>query len=186
MAAVSTASGTGLRILLVRGQRVLLDADLAKLYGVTTARLNEQVRRNAVRFPADFMFRLDKEEFAVGGTRKLPLAFTEHGAIMAAAVLNTARAIQTSVYVVRAFVQMRDALANRSDLAKKLNELEKRTELVSSRHDALAAETRSQLKQIIDAIRRLMEPPPSSGARSALSANPRSKLRASAPRSRPR
>jgi hypothetical protein len=168
-----TALSTGLRILLVRGQRVLLDADLAKLYGVTTARLNEQVRRNAVRFPADFMFRLDKQEFVVlmsqiatskggrGGTRKLPLAFTEHGAIMAAAVLNTARAIQTSVYVVRAFVQMRDALAGHNDLAKKLAELEKRTELVSSRHDALAAETRSQLKQIIDAIRRLMEPPPS-------------------------
>jgi hypothetical protein len=97
------------RIILLRGQKVLLDADLARLYGVTTARLNEQVRRNVVRFPGDFMFQVSNQEFiglmsqfatsnrGRGGTRKRPLAFTEHGAIMAAAVLNTVRAIETSV-----------------------------------------------------------------------------------------
>ena len=112
------------RILLVRGHKVLLDADLAALYEVSTKRFNEQVRRNAARFPEDFMFRLSAEEwdslrsqFATlktgrGQHRKyLPLAFTEHGAIMAATILNGPRATEVSVYVVRAFVRLRELLA---------------------------------------------------------------------------
>jgi hypothetical protein len=112
-------------ILLARGQRVILDVDLAALYGVTTTRLNEQIKRNQDRFPGDFAFRLTKEEFTIlisqfatssskhGGRRKLPLVFTEHGAIMAANVLNSKRAVQASVPVVRAFVRLRQMLASK-------------------------------------------------------------------------
>jgi len=140
---------------------------------VSTARLNEQIKRNITRFPADFVFRLSNQEFMSlisqiatsksgppgrGGTRKLPLAFTEHGAIMAASVLNTARAIETSVFIVRAFVRMRDTLAGHKVLARKLEELEKRTEALSSSHAALASETRAQLGQVVDALRKLMAP----------------------------
>ena len=113
------------RILLIRGHKVLLDADLAVLYGVSTKRFNEQVRRNSARFPEDFMFRLSAEEWAVlrsqlatlergrGRHRKyLPFVFTEHGAIMAATILNSSRATQVSVYVVRAFVHLREFLAS--------------------------------------------------------------------------
>jgi outer membrane murein-binding lipoprotein Lpp len=158
------------RITVLRGHKVLIDADLADLYGTTTRRLNEQIRRNVARFPPDFMFQLSHQEFAVlmsqiatskagrGGTRKRPLAFTEHGAIMAAAVLNTARAIEASVFIVRAFVQMRDVLAGHSELARKVDDLERRTQALSSRQDSLAAETRAQLKQVIEAIRALMTP----------------------------
>ncbi len=113
-------------ILLLRGQRIILDAELAALYGITTKRLNEQVKRNAARFPADFMFRLSRAEteamnrsrFATGSQKHRnpkfpPHAFTEHGAIMAAAVLSSSRAVQLSVYVVRAFVHLRELLASR-------------------------------------------------------------------------
>lgn len=123
----------------MRGQKVMLDADLAALYGVSTKRFNEQVRRNAARFPEDFMFRLSavewnslRSQFATlkpgrGQHRKyLPLAFTEHGAIMAAMVLNSARATEVSVYVVRAFVRLRDTLAAHKDLAARLQILEKK------------------------------------------------------------
>jgi hypothetical protein len=96
-----------------------------------------------------------------GGTRKLPTAFTEHGAIMAASVLNTRRAVETSVYIVRAFVRMRDALAGHKELSRKLDELERRTQILSTKHDALAEETRSQLGQIVQALRQLMSPAPS-------------------------
>lgn len=109
-------------IYLIRGETVILDADLARLYGVTTTRLNQQVRRNIERFPEDFMFQLNEEEFqglmlqiatskkGRGGRRKLPLVFTEHGAIMAANVLNSRRAVQASVEVVRAFVHLRQMI----------------------------------------------------------------------------
>jgi hypothetical protein len=156
------------RIVLLRGQKVLLDSDLAALYDVQTRRLNEQVRRNPGRFPADFIFEVTQDEFANlkshfatsswGGRRKLPLAFTEHGAIMAATVLNSQRAAQVSVYVVRAFVQLREVLASHRDLAQKLEELERTTEILSSRHDSFAQNTRVQLKQVFDALRELMEP----------------------------
>ena len=127
------------QIYIVRGQRVMLDADLANLYGVATSRLNEQVKRNRERFPPDFLFRLTREEFQVlisqlatskgrGGRRKLPLVFTEHGAIMAASVLNSERAIEMSVHVVRAFIKLRDTLAGHKKLARKLEELEQRVD----------------------------------------------------------
>lgn len=147
-------------ILLIRGRRVMMDYDLAALYGVTTARLNEQVRRNAERFPEDFMFQLGKQEFAAlmsqiaisnvgrGGRRKLPYAFTEHGAIMAASILRSPRAIEVSVYVVRAFVRLRELLASNKELAKKLDELERKF----SSHDRT-------IVQLVNAIRDLMAPP---------------------------
>jgi ORF6N domain len=133
------------RILTIRGQKVIIDADLAELYGVETRRLNEQVRRNQDRFPADFIFALTVEEFtdlksqfatsSWGGRRKLPLAFTEHGAIMTATVLSSPRAVEMSVYVVRAFVQLREVLATHKDLAAKLATLERQIQGLSLRHD---------------------------------------------------
>jgi hypothetical protein len=149
-------------ILVLRGQRVLLDADLADLYGVTTRRLNEQVRRNRGRFPNDFLFELTAEEFgnlkshfatsSWGGRRKLPLAFSEHGAIMTATILNSPRAIEMSVYIVRAFVQLRELLSSNKELAKRLDQLEARIEKKLATHDeAIAA--------MLSAIRELMHPP---------------------------
>jgi hypothetical protein len=150
------------RIVTLRGERVLLDADLAALYGVETRRLNEQVRRNRRRFPADFVFRMTREElenlmsqFATsrwGGRRKLPYAFTEHGAIQAATILSTRRAVEVSVYVVRAFVQLRGVLTANRELAKRLVELEARIERKIDTHDRVIAD-------ILDAIRQLMSPP---------------------------
>ena len=151
-------------ILVLRGQRVILDSDLAEIYGVTTGRLNEAVKRNAERFPEDFMFRLSAAEHAVllsqfaistparAGRRKLPWAFTEHGAIQAANVLNSPRAIAMGVYVVRAFVKLRELLASNKELARRLDELEARIEKKLATHDdAIAA--------ILSAIRQLMNPP---------------------------
>jgi len=150
------------RIVTLRGERVLLDADLAALYGVETRRLNEQVRRNRRRFPPDFVFRMTREElenlmsqFATsrwGGRRKLPYAFTEHGAIQAATILSTRRAVEVSVYVVRAFVQLRGVLTANRELAKRLDELEARIERKIDTHDRVIAD-------ILDAIRQLMSPP---------------------------
>lgn len=147
------------RILIIRGQRVILDADLARLYGVTTRRLKEQVRRNTHRFPADFVFELDAGEKAevVANCDHLknlkfspsqPLAFTEHGAIMAATVLNSDQAVKVSVYVVRAFVKVRELLASHQQLAGKLDELERKLQ----KHDG-------QILALIDAIRQLMAEP---------------------------
>jgi hypothetical protein len=156
-------------IVLLRGQKVLLDADLAALYGVETRRLNEQVRRNRDRFPEDFIFEVTDEELANlmsqfatsswGGRRKRPRAFTEHGAIMAATVLKSPRAVEMSVYVVRAFVRLREVLASNKELAKRLDDLEQTTEALSMQHDSFARNTRAQLKQVFDAIRELMTPP---------------------------
>lgn len=150
------------RIITLRSGRVLLDADLAALYGVETRRLNEQVHRNRRRFPPDFVFRLSREElenlmsqFATsrwGGRRKLPFAFAEHGAIQAATILNTRRAVEVSVYVVRAFIQLRGVLTANRELAGRLDELEARIERKLSTHDRVIAE-------ILDAIRKLMTPP---------------------------
>ena len=151
---------------------MLLDTDLAALYGVTTKRFNEQVRRNKARFPLDFMFQLAQQEWdalrsqfatlktARGQHRKyLPHAFTEHGAIMAATILNSPRATEVSVYVVRAFVRQREMLAAHKGLAAKLEELEQKTEALALRHDTLAANTRAQSRQVFEAIRELMSPP---------------------------
>jgi len=152
-------------IVVLRGRKVLLDAELAALYGVTTKRLNEQVRRNRDRFPTDFMFELTAQEAAVlrsqfatlksgrGQHRKyLPYAFTEHGAIMAASVLNSPCALEMSVYVVRAFVQLREILASNHELAKRLDQLEAGIqEKLTAHDDAIAA--------ILSAVRELMNPP---------------------------
>jgi len=158
-------------IIVVRGQKVLLDESLAALYGVETRRLNEQVRRNLERFPADFMLQLDSAEYAAlmsqvatskpgrGGRRKPPLAFTEHGAIMAASVLNSQRAVEVSVYVVRAFVRLREILASNQVLAAKLDALEQKTELLSLQHESFSHNTRIQLKQVFEALRQLMTAP---------------------------
>ena len=147
-------------ILSVRGLRVMLDSDLAKIYGVSTMRLNEQFKRNNGRFPSDFAFQLTQQEFADlisqiaiskkgrGGRRKLPWVFTEHGALMLASVLNSPIAIESSVRVVRAFVLMREQLAAHKDLAQKLSELESRV----SGHD-------ESIQNLFEAIRQLIEPP---------------------------
>lgn len=144
-------------ILLLRGEKVILDADLAALYGVTTKRLNEQVKRNQGRFPPDFMFRLTREEFTAlrsqfatsnsgsGGRRYPPHVFTEHGAIMAANVLSSERAVNMSILVVRAFLRLRRILASHTELSRKLDELEKRYD--------------SQFTQIFAALRALVAPP---------------------------
>jgi hypothetical protein len=148
-------------ILVSRGRRVLLDAELATLYGVTTRRLNEQVRRNRKRFPDGFLFELTTEEFANlksrfttsswGGRRKHPLAFTEHGAIQAATILNSPRAVELSVYVVRAFVKLREVLNTNRELARRFEQLESRLDSKLTEHDqAIAA--------ILSAIRELMKP----------------------------
>jgi hypothetical protein len=152
-------------ILILRGQRVLQDSELAALCGVSTRRFNEQVRRNRKRFPADFMFQLTAEETSSlrsqiatlktgrGQHRKyLPYVFTEHGAIMAATILNSPRAIEMSVYVVRAFVQLREMLASNKELARRFAQLEIRLDKKLTVHDeAIAA--------ILAAIRQLMHPP---------------------------
>ena len=150
--------GIALRIVVVRGQRVLLGADLAMLYGVETKALTQAIRRNSARFPPDFAFVLTKQEFADlksqivtsswGGIRKAPLASTEHGALMAAAVLNSSRATEVSVHVVRAFVRMRDALATHRELGKRLDELERKV----GTHDR-------SIGQIFVALRQLTQPP---------------------------
>ncbi|MBX3178593.1 MAG: ORF6N domain-containing protein [Candidatus Hydrogenedentes bacterium] len=141
----------------VRGQRVLLDDTLATLYGVTTKRLNEQVSRNEDRFPDDFMIRLTWDEWESlrsqnatsktgrGGRRYPPRAFTEHGTVMAANVLNSPTAVRASIQVVRAFVQFREMLASHKDLSRRLDTLERK-------YDA-------QFKAVFDAVRELMTPP---------------------------
>jgi hypothetical protein len=147
------------KILEIRGQRVLLDSDLVQLYGVTIKRLNEQAKRNRNRFPADFMFQLTSDEynslrshFATlkrGQHRKyLPYAFTEHGAIMAAAVLNSFQAIAMSIFIVRAFVRLREILYSQKELAKRIAELENKV----GDHDA-------SINAIIFAIKQLMTAP---------------------------
>src|SRR6266496_2236901 len=140
----------------IRGQRVILDADLAALYGVPVKRLNEQEKRNAARFPSDFVLRLSPPDYdnlrsqiatsnsGHGGRRYLPRAFTEYGAIMAANVLNSERSIKMSIFVVRAFVRMREALAVNQQVLAKLLELERRIE----NHD-------SEIHDLFDAIREL-------------------------------
>jgi hypothetical protein len=141
-------------IILVRGEKVMLDSELAEIYGVETKVLNQAVKRNASRFPSDFMFQLTKDELenlksqivtsSWGGVRKLPHAFTEHGALMLANVLNSDRAAQTSVMVVRAFVKLRQMLASNAELARKLEAMEKKYD--------------TQFKVVFDAIRQLMSP----------------------------
>jgi hypothetical protein len=148
-------------IIVIRGKKVMLDSDLAEIYGVTTKRLIEQVKRNIGRFPEDFMFQLTNQEVTIlrsqiatsswGGRRYLPYVFTEHGAVMLASVLNSPVAIDASVQVVRAFVKLRQILASHAELARKLNALEKK-------YDA-------QFMEVFRAIRELMQPTVQPGKR---------------------
>src|SRR5688572_27285486 len=157
----SRVEDIGLLIRTIRGQKVILDADLARIYGVATKRLNEQVRRNAKRFPADFLFQLVsaeadnlKSQFATssshGGRRTLPFAFTENGAIMAANVLNSPEAVRMSVFVVRAFVKMRDLLGGTKDLARQLADLEKKLTARLDGHEAAIVEVLRRVMDILD------------------------------------
>jgi len=143
-------------ILLIHGQKVMLDADLAELYGVETKVLVQAVKRNLERFPEDFMFQLSQEEFAIlrsrivtssdwGGRRYHPYAFTEQGVAMLSSVLRSQRAIQVNIEIMRAFIRLRQMLASHVELARKLDALEKK-------YDA-------QFKQVFEAIRQLMAPP---------------------------
>jgi len=149
------------RILFLRGQRVILDSDLAELYRVPARQLNQQVKRNPARFPPDFVFRISRKEQAIlrsqivissvewGGRRYLPYAFTEHGATMAATVLNSKQAIQMSLFVVRAFIRLREMLAINRQLTAKVDELERKLQT----HD-------SAIGDLIQAIRDLSAPEP--------------------------
>src|SRR5579864_2680572 len=162
--AIVVATKVDSKIFVLRGQRVILDRDLAELYGVEVRHLNQQAKRNARRFPPAFRFQLSAHELKLlrsqnvisseghGGARYLPYAFTEHGAIMAATVLNSERAVEMSVFVVRAFVRLREMLATNQQLASKIDELEQRLDT----HDA-------SIQELIEAIRELMAPEPGTG-----------------------
>jgi ORF6N domain len=165
----------GSRILTLREQRVMLDADLADLYGVATKVLVQAVKRNLARFPADFMFQLSSEEFAAlrsqsvtsntgnppgrGGRRTAPYAFTEQGVAMLSSVLGSPRAIAVNIEIMRTFVRVRALAATHGDLAKRLAELEEKTEALAMNHDTFSHNTRAQLKKVFDALRELMTPP---------------------------
>lgn len=164
--AIILAKRVSSKILVLRNQKIILDTDLADLYGVSVKRLNEQVKRNPQRFPPDFLFTLTQPEHenlksqnatsssSHGGRRYLPHAFTEHGAIMAASVLNSKRAIEMSIFVVRAFVQMRQAVAMNQHIVSKLAELEARLDT----HDG-------EIQGLVEAIRELVEPLPANNRR---------------------
>jgi ORF6N domain len=163
------------RILGLREQRVMLDADLAQLYGVETRALVQAVKRNQARFPADFMFQLSAQEFANlksqsvissaagpsghGGRRTTPYAFTEQGVAMLSSVLSSPRAIAVNIEIMRTFVRVRALATTHGDLAQRLAELEAKTEALAMSHDNFSRNTRSQLKQVFDALRELMTPP---------------------------
>ena len=164
--AIVLAKRVSTKILVLRNQKVILDTDLAELYGVSVKRLNEQVKRNPKRFPPDFLFTLTAPEYdnlrsqtaasssSHGGRRYLPHAFTEHGAIMAASVLNSKRAIEMSIFVVRAFVQMRQATARNEQIVSKLAELEARLDS----HDG-------EIQELVEAVRELIAPLPANDRR---------------------
>ena len=145
------------KIYLIRGQKVMLDRDLAELYGVKTKVLIQAVKRNINRFPLDFMFQMRKEEFNVlrsqfvtsswGGRRYLPYAFTEQGIAMLSSVLNSERAIQVNIAIMRVFVKLKEMLSTHKELARKLSQLEQKFE----KHD-------SEIRSIFEAIRQIMMP----------------------------
>lgn len=143
------------KIFLIRGKKVILDKDLAELYGVKTEQLTRQVRRNMDRFPEDFLIQLSSEEFrnlirhfgrsSWGGTRKLPFAFTEHGILMLSSVLNSKRAVQVNIQIMRTFTKLREMLASHVELKRKIEEMEKKYDY--------------QFKIVFDAIKKLLDPP---------------------------
>ena len=151
-------AGIEQRIFLIRGEKVIIDADLAEFYCVSTKRLNEQIKRNIERFPDDFMFRLTKKEKAevvassehlskLKHARSLPNAFTEHGAIMAATVLNSDQAVEMSIFIVRAFIKLREAISTHKELAQKIASLERRI----AHHDEQIILLFKAIKQLISA-----------------------------------
>lgn len=157
------------KILVIRGQKVIVDADLAALYGVPTKRLNEQVKRNKVRFPVDFMFQLNEAEKAevvancdhlvkLKFSKSLPFVFSEHGAIQAANVLASTQAVEMGIYIVRAFIQLRQAANLHIDLAKRLTELEQKTEALDAQQHNFSQTTRAQLRQVFEALKELTTP----------------------------
>jgi hypothetical protein len=173
MSSLMAAESVARRILLLRGNRVMLDADLAEMYGVPTKVFNQAIKRNLGRFPTDFMFQLAEDEheslrsqfvtlkIGRGQHRKyLPHAFTEHGAIMAATILNSPKAVEMSVFIVRVFVQLREMLSGNAELETKLLELERK---ISGHDQAIAG--------LIDAIRQLMKQPVSTGRPIGFTAN---------------
>ena len=162
------------RILSLRNQRVMLDADLGQLYGVETRVVVQAVKRNAGRFPVDFMFQLDAEEWdslrsqtvisnassvGRGGRRTAPYAFTEQGVAMLSSVLSSERAVAVNIEIMRTFVRVRELAVTHQDLAKRLAELELKTEGLELTHDAFSRNMRNQLKQVFEAMRELMTPP---------------------------
>lgn len=163
----------------IRGLRVILDSDLAKVYGVPTFRFNEAIKRNRHRFPPDFMFQLSEKEYAAltsqiaisnggrGGRRTRPYAFTEHGALQAANVLRSPRAVQMSVFVIRAFVKMRETLLGTRELAKKLAELEKQLTGRLDAHEVAIVHVLQEIMQILNP-----PPPPAAPARPKIGFNP--------------
>jgi hypothetical protein len=168
----SLATGTITKhIVVVRNHKVLLDTDLAELYGVPTKVLVQAVKRNADRFPGDFMFQLDDDEWGAlrsqsvtsntgrGGRRYAPYAFTEQGVAMLSSVLGSAQAIAVNIEIMRAFVRLREMIVSNKELALRLDELENKTDMMELQHDTFAHNTRVQLKQVFDAIRELMTPP---------------------------
>jgi len=174
-AASPLASSIASRILDLRGQRVMLDSDLAALYDVPTKALVQAVKRNLGRFPGDFMFQLDREEWAAlrsqsvtsnastppgrGGRRTAPYAFTEQGVAMLSSVLTSPRAVAVNIEIMRTFVKVRQLARSHEDLAQRLAELEDKTEALAMSHDTFSRNTRNQLKQVFDALRELMTPP---------------------------
>jgi len=159
------------RIVLLRNHKVLLDADLAELYGVQTKVFLQAVKRNLNRFPSDFMFQLDAQEWQIlrsqsvtsrskhGGRRYAPYAFTEQGVAMLSSVLNSPQAIAVNIEIMRAFVRLREMIVSNKDLAQRLDELENKADLMELKHDTFEHNTRVQLKQVFEAIRELMTPP---------------------------
>jgi hypothetical protein len=144
------------KILFFRGTKVMLDSDLARLYGVPTFRLNESVKRNRTRFPKDFMFQLTRKEFRIlisqfaisswGGRRKRPYAFTEHGILMLSSVLNSERAVEVNIQIMRTFAKLRQLMLKHADLRKKIQEMEKKYD--------------GQFQIVFKAIKELLESPP--------------------------
>ncbi len=162
------------RILALREQRVMLDADLAELYGVETRVLIQAIKRNAVRFPADFMFQLSADEFAnlrsqfvissygtgYGSRRYEPYAFTEQGVAMLSTVLNSERAVVINIEIMRTFVKVRTLASTQQDLAKQLTELQDKTESLAMSHETLSRNTKTQLHEVFETLRELMTPLP--------------------------
>ncbi len=161
---VAQADRIGTMIRTIRGQKVLLDSDLAHIYGVPTKALNQAVKRNLKRFPSDFLFRLTATESEDlrsqivtsslhGGRRNLPYAFTEKGAVMAANILNSPDAVRMSIFVVRAFIEMRDLLGSTKELAKQLADLEKKLTARLDEHEVAIVE-------VLRRVMALLDPPP--------------------------